>query len=47
MDLAGLEARIAVATVLDLPALGLTANVEPTGLIFGKPAALPVAWNVT
>jgi cytochrome P450 len=47
MDLARLEARIAVATVLDLPALRLTADVEPTGLIFRKPAALPVAWNVT
>ncbi|WP_290060909.1 cytochrome P450 [Amycolatopsis solani] len=44
-DLARLEARIAVETLLDrLPGLALESEVAPSGLVFRKPAAVPVRW---
>ncbi|MFI9380398.1 cytochrome P450 [Kutzneria sp. NPDC052558] len=46
VDLARLEARIAVETVLDrLPGLELTEPAEPTGLVFRKPDAVHVRWE--
>ena len=46
MDLARLETRVAVQAVLTLPGLRAAAPTRPTGLIFRKPAALPVRWDV-
>jgi cytochrome P450 len=46
MDLARLEARAAIRAVLDLPHLRTATPVTPTGLIFRKPTALPVIWDV-
>lgn len=47
MDLARLETAIAVEAVLDdLPGVRLDGPAEVDGLVFRKPAALPVAWSV-
>jgi cytochrome P450 len=47
MDLARLEARAAVTTVLaSLPGLRLAAPAQPTGLVFRKPQSLQVTWDV-
>jgi cytochrome P450 len=47
MDLARLEARTAVTVVLAaLPGLRLAAPAAPEGLIFRKPAAVVVEWDV-
>nr|WP_225958120.1 cytochrome P450 [Amycolatopsis lexingtonensis] len=44
-DLARLEARIAVETVLDrLPDITLASDVAPSGLVFRKPAAVEARW---
>jgi cytochrome P450 len=44
--LARVEAEIAVNAMLDrLPGLRLAAPVTPSGLVFRKPAALPVHWD--
>ena len=44
-DLARLQARLAVAAVLDgLPGLRLAAPAQPRGLVFRKPAAVHVTW---
>jgi cytochrome P450 len=45
--LARLEARVAVATLLDLPGLRLDDRypAEPRGLVFRKPPALRVRWD--
>jgi len=46
VDLARLETRIAVETVLDrLPGLELTEPAAPTGLVFRKPDGVPVRWE--
>ncbi|WP_460602916.1 cytochrome P450 [Jatrophihabitans fulvus] len=46
MDLARLETRVALETVLDrLPGLRLEAPVAATGLVFRKPASVPVRWR--
>ena len=46
IDLARLETRIAVETVLDrLPALELTEPNAPTGLVFRKPDGVHVRWE--
>ena len=45
MDLARLETRAALTALLTLPGLRLDAPVPATGLIFRKPAALPVRWD--
>jgi cytochrome P450 len=44
MELARLGARVALRAVLDLPGARLDGPVEVGGLVFRKPAALPVAW---
>jgi cytochrome P450 len=45
MDLARLETVVALRTVLDrLPGVHLAAPAPATGLVFRKPAAVPVAW---
>ncbi|GAA4526448.1 cytochrome P450 [Amycolatopsis samaneae] len=45
-DLARLETRIAVETVLDrLPGVRLAAPSTPSGLVFRKPGAVHVAWG--
>lgn len=45
-DLARLEARIAVETLLDrLTGLRLAAPAAPTGLVFRKPASIHVRWE--
>ncbi|MGW5718432.1 cytochrome P450 [Amycolatopsis sp. NPDC003865] len=44
-DLARLEARIALETVLDrLPGLALAEPAAPIGLVFRKPVAVPARW---
>jgi cytochrome P450 len=46
MDLARLEARVAVRTLVDaLPGLRLAAPAPPRGLVFRKPAELWVRWD--
>jgi cytochrome P450 len=46
MDLARLEARIALRTLLDrLPDVRLEGRAAATGLVFRKPAAIPVVWG--
>jgi len=47
IDLARLETRVAVETVLDrLPGLGLTDPATPAGLVFRKPDAVHVRWDI-
>lgn len=47
VDLARLETRVAVATVLDrLPGLELAEPAAPTGLVFRKPDGVHVRWEV-
>lgn len=46
MDLARLEARAAVRAVLALPGLRLAEPAQPVGLVFRKPTALRVCWDV-
>jgi cytochrome P450 len=47
MDLARLEARAVVTEVLEeLPGLRLAEPARPTGLVFRKPAALQVRWDL-
>ncbi len=44
-DLARLETRIAVETVLDrLPGIALAEPAAPSGLVFRKPVAVPARW---
>jgi cytochrome P450 len=44
--LARAETEIAVSALLDrLPGLRLAADVAPSGLVFRKPAELPVRWD--
>jgi cytochrome P450 len=46
VDLARLETRVAVATVLDrLPGLELTESNTPAGLVFRKPEGVHVRWE--
>jgi cytochrome P450 len=45
LDLARLEAATALDALLDLPELHLTEDVAPRGLVFRKPAVVPVAWQ--
>jgi cytochrome P450 len=46
MDLARLEARVAVRTLLDrLPNVRLDGAPAATGLVFRKPASVPVVWD--
>ncbi|MFC0547824.1 cytochrome P450 [Kutzneria chonburiensis] len=46
IDLARLETRVAVETVLDrLPGLALTDAATPAGLVFRKPDAVHVRWD--
>ena len=46
MDLARLEARVALTTVLDrLPGLRLVGDDRPRGLVFRKPDAVRVEWD--
>jgi cytochrome P450 len=46
IDLARLEARVAVETVLErLPGMELTRPITATGLVFRKPDAVPVRWE--
>jgi cytochrome P450 len=45
-DLARLQARVAVGTLLDrLPGLRLDGPAEPRGLVFRKPVAVHVTWS--
>lgn len=47
MDLARLETRVAVRSVLEhLPGLRLDGAAPVTGLVFRKPAAVPVRWEL-
>ncbi len=46
-DLARLEAGAAVRAVLDLPRLRTATPVAPTGLVFRKPSALRVRWELS
>jgi cytochrome P450 len=47
IDLARLETRVAVETVLDrLPGLELTDPATPAGLVFRKPDAVHVRWDI-
>ncbi len=45
MDLARLETRAALGAVLALPGLRLAAPAPPTGLVFRKPASVPLLWS--
>jgi len=45
MDLARLEAQVAVRTLAALPDLRLVAAAAPRGLVFRKPASLVVSWG--
>lgn len=46
VDLARLQARVAVQTLLDrLPGLRLDAPAEPRGLVFRKPEGVHVSWD--
>jgi cytochrome P450 len=45
MDLARLEARVAVQAVAALPGVRLAGATEPSGLVFRKPAELHLTWE--
>jgi cytochrome P450 len=48
MELARLEARVAVQTLLEvLPDVRLDGHSAPEGLVFRKPASVPVVWTVS